>query len=329
MRDSKNNHAETKKSQRTRRKQAAQRRQKAHSLTVISFLLAVLGGAGTALWAIHSVGLFATPLSVSQTQNTTAGLKSGSETSSPSVSPSRISSAASGGQPLDSGKTTLPSKSAILKDLLTAALPSSALLHVSAQSQLPELANGCEVTSLSMLLAYEGHPVSKVILAEEEPQDKTPLVMNQETKQIISWGNPDVGFVGSVTGQTQMGYGIYHGPLVKLVDEISPNRGLDLTGLPFSDIENVVAHGTPVLVWDTATFSPTDDWVTWQSPTGLVHATFDEHAVLLVGYTDDAVYINNPLTGIAAQKVPIQSFVEAWEQMGKQAITVAPQRFQN
>ncbi len=199
-------------------------------------------------------------------------------------------------------------------------LPQQAMIRVPPQSQMPQLLNGCEVTSLSMLLTAVGHPVDKMTLANEQPKDPTPLKMNAH-KQIISWGNPNVGFVGSVT---DYGYGIYHGPIVRLINQILPGRGVDLTGKPFQDILSVVANGTPVELWATATFKPTNDWVTWSSPEGPVKATWEEHAVLLVGYNQTQLFVNNPLNGEQAQPVSKQEFLEAWRQLGEQAVTIAP-----
>src|SRR6478672_6280503 len=50
--------------------------------------------------------------------------------------------------------------------------PRRSPLHVPAMSQLPELPNGCEATSLAMLLAAAHHPVSKLTLARLEPRDQ-------------------------------------------------------------------------------------------------------------------------------------------------------------
>jgi uncharacterized protein YvpB len=200
------------------------------------------------------------------------------------------------------------------------ALPASVVLQVPPQDQLPEFKNGCEVTSLSMLLTAVGHPVSKGDLAREQPHDSTPLVLGPHGT-VQFWGNPNVGFVGSVS---DFGYGIYHGPLSKLLNQILPGRAEDLTGKPFTEDLAAVASGRPVVVWTTSTFEPTNDWVTWQSPEGPVHATWEEHAVLLVGYDATHLYVNNPLTGQAAEPVNRDDFLAAWKQLGQQALTVTP-----
>ncbi|QQE79314.1 C39 family peptidase [Alicyclobacillus sp. SO9] len=336
-------------------------------LAAATLALAVLGGGTTAAWIIHKVSHYniystnpsATGNRVSGLSNSNSALiSSQSPPSSPKVqtggsttghsqqsksktgntnsaTPSHPQSGnvtvkISGGSGLKSksgaGPYEIPNRHDILQQMMQKPMTSQALIKVPAIAQLPQLKNGCEVTSLAMLLEFEKHPVSKMSLAAEEPKDKTPLVMNQN-QQIVSWGNPNVGFVGSVT---KYGYAIYHGPLTKLVNEVLPGRGLDLTGMSFKDLEKIVANGTPVEVWDTYNFAPTNSWVTWQSPEGMVHATWDEHAVLLVGYNKEDVYVNNPLKGgLAAEKVPIGPFIKAWDQLGKQAITIAPQKFKD
>ncbi len=209
-------------------------------------------------------------------------------------------------------------------------LPSHYLMHVAALDQYPQLPNGCEVTSLAMLMGAVGHPVSKMTLAGEMPKDPTQLLLGTTTNAsgqpahyVKFWGNPNVGFVGNVY-RAGYGYGIYHGPMTKFLNRLLPGRAEDLTGAGFHTILQHVASGIPVEVWTTTTFRPTNDWVTWQSPEGPVKATPLEHAVLLVGYGPGVLYVNNPLNGKAAQKIAEAPFLQSWDQLGKQAITVKP-----
>lgn len=210
-------------------------------------------------------------------------------------------------------------------------LPSHYLIHVPGKDQYPQLPNGCEVTSLAMLMTAVGHPVSKMTLAKKMPVDPTKLVMASHTNSkgqvvhhVVYWGNPNVGFVGKVN-VAGYGYGIYNKPLAAFLNRLLPGRAVNLTGRSFNTIlKSVVTTGIPVEVWTTTTFHPTTDWVTWNSPEGTVKATPYEHAVLIVGYTKNSLYINNPLNGHAAQKVAKGPFIQAWHQLGKQAITVKP-----
>lgn len=200
-------------------------------------------------------------------------------------------------------------------------MPAVALLNVPAQAQFPQLNNGCEATSVSMLLTAYHRPFGKMEIASMEPRDSTPIAYGPN-QQIVSWGNPNFGFVGNVVQSP--GYGIYHGPVATMLNQIVPGQVIDMTGQPFDSVLASVADGMPVVVWTNATFKPTNDWITWKSPTGLVHATLWEHAVLVVGYTPTTIIINNPLNGAKDESLNRQQFLEAWDQMGKQAITLKP-----
>ena len=205
-------------------------------------------------------------------------------------------------------------------------LPAQVKLQVPAQDQLPQLPNGCEVTSLSMLLTAAGRPVDKLELAAREPRDPTPVTYRPESRssdldQVVSWGNPNTGFVGNPAGS---GFGIYHAPLSRLLNQYLPGRSLDLTGQPITALQNQLARGIPAVAWVTTTLQPVNDWVSWQSPTGPVRATRYEHAVLVVGYDATHVYINNPLTGEGSQPVNRDQFLGAWQQLGDQALSVTP-----
>lgn len=222
--------------------------------------------------------------------------------------------------PNNSPKTISNSTPKKVATPLSHPLPSAALLDVSPLNQYPQLPNGCEVTSLSMLLAKIGHPVNKVKLAHMEPTDPTKRTFKPNGTTTF-WGNPNVGFVGSPF-ERDKGYGIYHGPITKLLDEIVPGQAVDLTGKPFARILQSVASGIPVVVWDTATFKPTNSWTGWNTPEGRIKITLQEHAVLLVGYDSTQLFVNNPLNGEKAEPVNRSNFIAAWKQLGEQAVTI-------
>jgi len=194
----------------------------------------------------------------------------------------------------------------------------SARISAPAIRQFPELPSGCEVTSLTMLLNFYGIDINKVQLAEQMPKDETPIEWDKNG-EISYWGNPNIGFVGEVTNKGK-GFGIYHGPLLELMKEYIPT-GIDLTGEPWEEIERHVSTGIPVIVWTTVNFKTALKWVVWDSPLGPIRTTFSEHAVLLVGYDDDYVYVNDPWNGKENLRVDKKIFLKTWEVMGKQAIT--------
>ncbi|WNQ13621.1 C39 family peptidase [Paenibacillus aurantius] len=200
------------------------------------------------------------------------------------------------------------------------AKPASALLEVPLIRQNPELPSGCEVTSLSMLLAYYGAKTDKLKLAAEMKRDTTELKRAPDGT-ILSWGNPNVGFVGEITGRAK-GFGIYHTALIELMRKYIPDA-VDLTGGSFEALEKQVASGSPVVVWTTIDYivPEPDRWVVWDTSLGPIRTTFSEHAVVLVGYDEQNVYVNDPLSGKSSLPVNKAAFLETWEAMGKQALS--------
>lgn len=194
----------------------------------------------------------------------------------------------------------------------------SAVLDAPVYLQYPELYNGCEVTSLSMLLNYYGIEKTKLDLVPEMETDPTPIQLAKDGT-ILYWGNPNNGFVGDVYGK-KMGFGIFHGALFKLMEKYIPSS-IDLTGESFEELERQISDGFPVIVWTTNDFRAPTSWIVWDTPIGPFQTTMKEHAVLMVGYDVDYVYVNDPMTGKAQVAVPKGRFIEAWEAMGMQALS--------
>ncbi|KMY52561.1 hypothetical protein AC623_20530 [Bacillus sp. FJAT-27231] len=194
------------------------------------------------------------------------------------------------------------------------------LLNAPLVSQLPELPRGCEVTSLSMLLQYAGVNVEKMELAKRIKKDPTPFQM--ENGQIF-FGNPNVGFVGDMYNINNPGYGVYHKPIKELAEKYLPTQIIDLTGKEFNEIEISVSNGFPVWIIINTRYSKLhpEEFDTWNTTRGKIRMTYREHSVLITGYDKNYIYFNDPLTGNKNKKAPKPDFIEAWAQMGRQAIT--------
>ena len=207
-------------------------------------------------------------------------------------------------------------------------LPQQILLSVTPQSQSPQLPNGAEVTTLSMLLSAVRHPVSKMVLAKKLTVDPTKEVIKHYTTggksvyQITKWGDPNMGYVGSMYTAGK-GYGVYHGPLLALLNKVWPKHGVDLTHHSFSSILAAVGRRRPVEIWTTLNFQSTNFWISWSSPAGKFVGTPEENAALIVGYNKPKglVYLDNPGSG-TLQKVPLTPLEQSWKQLGSQAISV-------
>ncbi|KRE75307.1 C39 family peptidase [Paenibacillus sp. Soil750] len=187
---------------------------------------------------------------------------------------------------------------------------------IPALSQLPELPNGCEAVAATMLLNWAGLPITKEEVAHALPTGDMPY--ENEFGAFVG-ANPKDVFVGD---PFDIGYGIYHTPVAKLMNQWLPGHVRDLTGTSFEDLLGVIAKGNPAMIWATEHMdSPYFD-LEWEDETGeLVPWYQPEHALLLTGWDDDYAYMNDPMTG-EQEAYPLASFKEAWEFMGSQAITI-------
>jgi uncharacterized protein YvpB len=205
--------------------------------------------------------------------------------------------------------------------ILTATAPvpvQSALLDAPLVRQLPELPSGCEVTSLTMLIQYFGLQKDKMELVPEMKRDKTPMKRGKDGS-IAYWGNPNSGFVGEISGSGK-GFGVYHTALFELEKKYIP-KAVDLTNQPFAKLEQQLREGIPSVVWTTINYQVPEKWTVWDTPLGPIQTTFMEHAVLLVGFDQQYVYVNDPLSGQAKMKIDKEQFIYTWEAMGRQALS--------
>ncbi|MGD8192213.1 C39 family peptidase [Brevibacillus ginsengisoli] len=196
------------------------------------------------------------------------------------------------------------------------------LINAPYISQLPDLRTGCEVTTLAMLLQYSGYQVNKLELAKKIDKDPTPLTY--DSNKNMWWGNPHKGYVGEMLDGTKPSFGVFNKPIEGLARKYAGDRVINLTGMDFSDVLNVVRNGNPVWVIVTTTFSYDDTHnIDWMTADGPIHTTRNEHSVLLTGVDDKYVYMNDPLDPDGKNRKRLtRPFQESWEQMGKQAITI-------
>ncbi|MDR2903793.1 MAG: C39 family peptidase [Clostridiales bacterium] len=200
-------------------------------------------------------------------------------------------------------------------------LPASAFINGVPQiTQLPELPRGCEVTSLAMLINYMGVAADKMTLAEQLEKNPEPHTYIGDE---VHCGDPNDGFVGSMTSFHEFGLGVYHKPIFRLLAGYFPDAAVDLTGADFEDLYYMLAEGAPVWVIINSQYTalPESEFEQWHTPNGVINITYREHSVLVTGYDAENIYFNDPLG--CAGSAPKADFISAWEQMGKQAVAVS------
>lgn len=193
------------------------------------------------------------------------------------------------------------------------------MLNVPLIRQNPELKYGCEVTSLAMMLNYSGAGTNKMKLFQEIKKDPDPLKRSPKG-DILSWGNPAEGFVGDMTGR-YAGYAVFDKPMMDLINHYLPGRGYNLTGKNFEEVLAHVSAGYPVVVWTTGDYKLPDRWESWTHGNQVIKTPLDLHAVVLVGYEGNTVYINDPLSGRKQVPVNKQRFIGTWKAMQSRAVS--------
>lgn len=214
-----------------------------------------------------------------------------------------------------------------LKNFLTKStdnIKPSIQLDVPIENQMPELNNGCEIVSLQMLVEYKTNTkLDKIEFSKLLPIDTTPMVTSTANGKtdIISWGDPDKGFVGDVTGK-EMGYIINPSPLCEHLKNQFPTI-TNLTGSNYADIQSELSNGNPVVAWVNKSFQPVVSPEQWYSPNSnkVIDADFDNHAILLTGYDSDFLYYNDPIGGVKL-KVDKDTFMSNFTYLGSKALTI-------
>lgn len=197
---------------------------------------------------------------------------------------------------------------------------SSVMIDIPAASQLPEYQNGCEAVAVKMMMEGLGINKSKHELIAEMPRDmKEPVYRNG---RIYIWGNPHKGFVGYYEGGNRIGYSIYPEAVTEYLKQYF-DKPKNLSRTDTATLERYIRAGRPVVVWVIEDFGEIERWLTWYTEDGEeIPATFEIHAMTLVGFDENNYYLNDPYTGTKNYKVSKKRFSEVWEQLAYMAVAV-------
>lgn len=193
---------------------------------------------------------------------------------------------------------------------------------VAASTPLPvlrqALRNNCETAALSMLLAARGVKAAQLNLQRALPRSGPLDPALDASGNPVSWGDPQVGFVGRPDGGGQSGgYGVYERP----VSALARRRGVRLVDISGSSADRVYRRllaGRPVMVWVGLSDGP---YATWRTPNGRpVTGNFGEHTVVLTGVEGGYVDLNDPLVGQRTSWTR-ERFERMWQRLGRRALS--------
>lgn len=189
-------------------------------------------------------------------------------------------------------------------------------IFVPVIGQFPELPTGCEATALTMLLKWGGIRVSKQEVADRLPKGPGP---DFHTELPIG-ANPEERFIGDPYSIN--GFGVFEKPILRMINQYAPSAAINLTGGEFSLVEKMIDHRYPVMAWVTIEMQPTYISRTWYDAEGnQIRWKAREHAVIIVGYTEQSVIVNDPYTG-KKEYYERDVFIQRWVEMGRRAVSM-------
>lgn len=200
-------------------------------------------------------------------------------------------------------------------------------LGVANIPQEPELPNGCEVTSLAILLNHYGYRADKMDLAEN--------YLVKSDFWAGEWGelyapDPEEAYPGA-PGQYTLGYYCYPGVIVQtgekyLAGRQAPHEVTDLTGATTRRLRGLLDEEVPVIVWCTTDLLPLRTTVEfhWYIAQGAepYYPYVNMHAMVLTGYDEEFYYFCDPLENYT--KVPRAEFDENYIEVGRRAVALLP-----
>lgn len=183
-------------------------------------------------------------------------------------------------------------------------------------NQFPELPTGCEATALTMLLRAFDVSITKQEVANKIPRVALPYYKNG----IRYGGNPNEGFVGNP--YSIYSYGVFEKPIIQVINKYLPNRAENLTGKSFNELLEIIKDGRPVMIWATINMENVEYKQSWKLSTGEKFKwPSKEHAMVLIGYDDMYVYINDPYIG-SERRYRRDVVTNRYNTLGKKAVTI-------
>ncbi len=166
--------------------------------------------------------------------------------------------------------------------------------------QNPELPKGCEITALTMILNYYGFDVDKTEMSDKY-LPKAPENLRYGSDGRLLGTDLNHYFIGDPAGDGHVcGTGaIVTAANTYLGEQESSRRAIDQNGATPEKLYQLVCQGIPVIVWVTIDMEarrPTTGWNTEEG--AYVEWSTNDHAAVLVGYTENTVKIADPLSGL-------------------------------
>ena len=190
--------------------------------------------------------------------------------------------------------------------------PDAVYLEVKNIMQMPLLPNGCEVTSLAIVLNYLGYDI-----------DHFTLYCDYLPRTDFEFGDPWTAYIGEAT---DYGLGCYAPCIVETANMYlsmaeSELCAKDVSYQNLDEYTKYIDEGKPVIMWGMVDmfYEDTLAWVGYVDGQEVVwHAR--SHCLVMIGYTEDEYIFCDPLVGIVSYNK--YSVLDCFTAMYKQACII-------
>lgn len=188
-------------------------------------------------------------------------------------------------------------------------------LNVEYISQYPNMPNGCEITSLAMVMNYNGYDVSKEYLND-----------NFLEKSGFRNADPDKAYIGSPYNNN--GYYTYAAPIANAANKYfssigAHSKATDVTGKSiFGVLNSIIIYKKPVIVWYTIDDeSPRSDGNTYVDAEGNRQSLYSNlHCLVVEGTGMGKIKVVDPTKG--KRKINFLQFAKLYFEMGQRAVII-------
>lgn len=151
---------------------------------------------------------------------------------------------------------------------------------------------GCESAALTLLLNFWGISINMSDVVSNLPKGSLPYFEND----IKYGGNPYLEFVGTPTSYHS--YGTYDKVIEGVANKYKPGI-TNARGISLNEVLDIVKQKRPVIVWNSMDlYLPyiSDSWI-YPSTGEKINWMAHEHALLVLGFSNDEVIVSDSLTG--------------------------------
>ena len=163
--------------------------------------------------------------------------------------------------------------------------------------------------------------------SENSAQDVEVKEDNKEIEKVVEevlyGSNPFEVFVGHPAKDYDEGsYGCYAPPIITALNILNI-KCRDISGCSQEELLNYISNGDPIVVWGTYNGRDIVYLDEWKYPdnSGSYVNLKGEHCMVLIGYDDDKVYLNDPIAGKKVTQTKEQ-FFKNWDILYRQAIQI-------